>query len=152
LSKHLVAVAVAVLCLAGCTKPPPKRPDTAVALCEQLAKKYFAAAAGKSECRPVTDPAGLTLLQAIEGATLVRPGQEIDKVMFVSYRAKVDHQSIGGLMQAMVHELTFALPMLEASNEGARVSVWVVRGELSANHYEQLQKDIAAFAGDATEG
>jgi hypothetical protein len=138
-------VAVAAIALAGCTRVP-HRPDSALALCEQLSKKYFAAE--KLECSTVSDAAGLTLLQALEGAKLAPAGSRSpeESVMFVSYRAKVEQPSLGGLLQAAARELTFALPMVEASNDGARVSVWVTRGKLSAADFERLQKEIAAFA------
>lgn len=138
-------VVVVVMLLSGCSVFSHKRPASAVLLCEQLASRYFGANSGLA-CTPVTDPAALTVLQAVEGAALNTPGGKVeDAKLFVAYTRREAPQTLTGLLEHMVKQFTFVLPALQARNDRAEVSVWVVRGAVGADAFAKLEKDIAAL-------
>lgn len=130
----LVALVVA---LTGCNSKNV-RPKTAVEFCERLQDKFE----GDTECAPVTDADKLTMMQAVEGAVLVRktPNRKTE-VAWIAYTEPKKEPTIGSLLQAMGRELA-GVALLEEHNDQANVGLYVVRGELGADAWAALSKHV----------
>ncbi len=135
LMKNAWALAV-VLAFTGCSKNV--RPRTAVEFCERLQEKFD----GKTECLALTDPDKLTMMQAIEGAVLVKHTEDSKKateIAWVAYTDPPKEPTLGGLLQQLGREFA-GVALLEEHNDQAKVGVYVVRGELGADAWASVSK------------
>ena len=132
--------------LAACSfSSRPTRPATAVELCEQLLKRTSVA---DLECVKVTDGEQLTLLQAVEGATMQKRsvrGRDAE-LGWVAFLAETpDPTSMSGMMQLMGRQFA-GLALLEAHNDRARVGVYFRRGEIGADAWDDINSSVTSLA------
>ncbi|MFT3713701.1 MAG: hypothetical protein QM817_39080 [Archangium sp.] len=123
---------IAVLGAAGCTTNT--RPKTAMELCTRVLPKFDA----KVTCQPVTDPAVMTALQAVEAAELVDGKTQVG---WVSYAASAPKNDMAGLFTLMGRQFA-GVALLEEHNDPARVGMYVVRGQISADGWDSLSQQI----------
>jgi hypothetical protein len=133
-----------VLGLSGCTSKNV-RPKTAVELCERFKDAFE----GKTECAPVIAAEKLTMMQAVEAAVLTKrvpdpAGAGADKLTDVAWIAYTDPRkepTVGMLLQMLGRELA-GVALLEEHNDAAKVGVYVVRGELGAEGWTAVSKQV----------
>lgn len=138
LMKYALAVAV-VFAFTGCTSKNV-RPKTAVEFCERLQEKFD----GKTECVALTDADKLTMLQAVEGAVLVKQtpdGKKPTEIAWVAYTDPPKEPTLGGLLHELGRGLA-GVALLEEHNDTAKVGVYVVRGELGAEAWASVGKIV----------
>lgn len=141
-------VAGALLALAGCEAKKPTRPKSAMELCEKL-RAHFDDTAG---CAPVTEPAQLSMLRAIEAARVQRrvpspgtpEGERLKDIAWVAYTDEPGKMDLGAALQLMGRQLS-GLVLLEESNEAASVSLYVVRGAVSAHGWDEARAAVRRF-------
>lgn len=116
------------------------RPATALELCEQLRGKFDASA----ECVALTAPDKLALMAAVEGATVraldpnTRAMSEVAWVAFTDTSAK---PTLAGMLHQVGRQLA-QVALLEEHNDAAGVGLYVVRGQVSASHWEAMRKHV----------
>lgn len=114
------------------------RPKTAMELCEKVRGQFE----GKTDCS-LSGTEQLTLFQAVEAATVTRIAEngERTEVGWVAYTEPNPKVTLGTLLAGLGRGLAEA-SMLSEHNPRARVSLYAVRGSLSAANWDEVSQRV----------